>query len=71
MNAKSAGKIVYASGGNYPFSNAIRAGDFVFVSGQIAFMPDGSVSTAAILPRRPSRPYDHGRRARARRTRGD
>lgn len=48
MPKKTAGKIVYPSGGNYPFSNAIRAGDFVYVSGQIAFLPDGSISTGAI-----------------------
>ena len=41
-------KIVYPSGGNYPFSNAIRTGDFVYVSGQIAFLADGSVSTGSI-----------------------
>jgi reactive intermediate/imine deaminase len=48
MKDQPATKVVYPSGGNYPFSNAIRAGDFVFVSGQIAFMTDGSVSTEAI-----------------------
>lgn len=48
MPKKTAGKIVFPSGGDFPFSNAIRAGDFVFVSGQIAFLPDGSISTGAI-----------------------
>ena len=48
MPNKSAGKIVYPSSGGYPFSNAIRAGDFVFVSGQMAFLADGSVSTGPI-----------------------
>lgn len=38
----------YPSQGSYPFSNAIRAGDFVYVSGQIAFEPNGAVSTAPI-----------------------
>lgn len=38
----------YPSSDGYPFSNAVRAGDFVFVSGQMAFNPDGSVSTAPI-----------------------
>jgi len=42
------GKTVYPSVGGYPFSNAIRVGDFVFVSGQMAFSSDGSVSTAPI-----------------------
>ncbi len=37
-------KVVYPSSAGYPFSNAIRVGDLVFVSGQIAFLPDGSVS---------------------------
>jgi len=46
--AKKKDKIVYPSAGGYPFSNAIRAGDFVYVSGQIAFLPDGSISTGAI-----------------------
>jgi reactive intermediate/imine deaminase len=41
-------KIVYPSSGGYPYSNAIRAGDFVYVSGVIAFNPDGSVSTGPI-----------------------
>ena len=27
----------------FPFSNAVRAGDFVFVSGQLAFGPDGKL----------------------------
>jgi reactive intermediate/imine deaminase len=48
MPKKNVVKIVYPSGGNYPFSNAIRVGDFVYVSGQIAFLPDGSISTGAI-----------------------
>jgi 2-iminobutanoate/2-iminopropanoate deaminase len=42
------GKIYYPSAAGYPFSSAVRAGDFVFVSGQIAFLPDGSVSTGSI-----------------------
>jgi len=42
------GKIVYPSSGGYPFSNAIRVGDFVYLSGVIAFLPDGSVSTGPI-----------------------
>ena len=41
-------KIVYPSEGGYPFSNAIRAGDFVYVSGQIAFLPNGTISTGPI-----------------------
>lgn len=48
MSREESGKVVYPSKGNYPFSNAIRAGDFVFVSGQIAFTADGSVSTGSI-----------------------
>ena len=34
-----ADKIVYPSSGGYPFSNAIRAGDFVFISGQVPVDP--------------------------------
>lgn len=41
-------KVIYPSTGGYPFSNAIRAGDFVYVSGQIAFEADGSLSTGPI-----------------------
>jgi reactive intermediate/imine deaminase len=48
MPNKTAGKIVYPSSGGYPFSNAIRVGDFVYVSGQMAFQADGSLSTGAI-----------------------
>ena len=48
MNNASPEKIVYPAAGPYPFSNAIRAGDFVYVSGQIAFLADGSVSTGSI-----------------------
>lgn len=45
---KTKGKIVFPSSGGFPFSNAIRVGDFVFLSGVIAFQPDGSVSTGPI-----------------------
>lgn len=38
----------YPSQGDYPFSNAIQAGDFVYVSGQIAFDANGAVSTGPI-----------------------
>lgn len=48
MSKKLASKVVYPSGLNYPFSNAIRVGDFVYVSGQMAFLPDGSLSTGPI-----------------------
>ena len=41
-------KIIFSSGAGFPFSNAIRAGDFVYVSGQIAFLPDGTISTGSI-----------------------
>lgn len=41
-------KTVYPSTGGYPYSNAIRVGDFVLVSGQMAFLPDGSLSTGPI-----------------------
>ena len=46
--ARKQDKIVFPSGAGYPFSNAIRAGDFVYVSGQLAFLPDGSISTGSI-----------------------
>ena len=48
MGNASPEKIVYPSAGHYPFSNAIRAGDFLYLSGQIAFLADGSVSTGSI-----------------------
>ena len=38
----------YPTSGGLPFSSAIRAGDFVYVSGQMAFLPDGSLSTGPI-----------------------
>ncbi len=41
-------QVVVPSGGDYPFSNAVRAGDFVYVSGQMAFLPDGSMSTGPV-----------------------
>ncbi len=34
-------KIVYPTHLPYPFAKAVRAGDFVFVSGQLPFGPDG------------------------------
>lgn len=48
MTKHNDSKVVYSSGAGYPYSDAIRAGDFVYVSGQIAFNPDGSVSTGPI-----------------------
>jgi reactive intermediate/imine deaminase len=36
-------KVVYPSDGAYPFSKAIRAGDFVYLSGQLAWGPDGQL----------------------------
>lgn len=48
MPSSTKDKIIFPSAGGLPFSNAIRAGDFVFVSGQIAFLPDGSISTGSI-----------------------
>ncbi|MFQ5995893.1 MAG: RidA family protein [Acidiferrobacterales bacterium] len=36
-------KIVYPSSLPYPFAKAVRAGDFVFVSGQLPFGPDGTI----------------------------
>jgi reactive intermediate/imine deaminase len=38
----------HPSQGGYPFSNAIQAGDFVYVSGQIAIEASGAVSTGPI-----------------------
>ena len=37
-------KIVYKSDLPFPFAKAVRAGDFVFVSGQIPFGPDGAIA---------------------------
>jgi len=36
-------KTVYPSPPPYPFAKAVRAGDFVFVSGQLPFGPDGQM----------------------------
>jgi 2-iminobutanoate/2-iminopropanoate deaminase len=36
-------KTVYPSGGEYPFSKAIRAGDFVYLAGQLAWGSDGQL----------------------------
>lgn len=46
--ADTSGKVVYPSAGGFPFSNAIRAGDFVYLSGVMAFRKDGSLSTGPI-----------------------
>jgi len=42
--------IVYGDGGprNLPLSSAVRAGDFVYVSGQVGFGPDGKVVAGGI-----------------------
>ena len=48
MTSAQKKKIVYPSGAGYPFSNAIRAGDFLYVSGQIAFLGDGTLSVGSI-----------------------
>ena len=36
-------KIVYKSPLPYPFAKAVRAGDFVFISGQLPMGPDGTI----------------------------
>ncbi|MDH3670800.1 MAG: RidA family protein [Gammaproteobacteria bacterium] len=36
-------KVVYPSSLPYPFAKAVRAGDFVFISGQLPFGPDGTM----------------------------
>lgn len=41
-------KIVYKSDLPFPFAKAVRAGDFVFVSGQIPFGPDGAIVRGGI-----------------------
>jgi reactive intermediate/imine deaminase len=41
-------KIVYKSALPFPFAKAVRAGDFVFVSGQLPFGPDGAMVQGAI-----------------------
>ncbi|NIR29357.1 MAG: RidA family protein [Gammaproteobacteria bacterium] len=33
-----------------PFSKAVRAGDFIFVSGQMGFGPDGTLAAGGIEP---------------------
>src|SRR4051812_4723989 len=49
-------KTIYPTTLPYPFAQAVRAGDFVFVSGQLPFGPDGlmvqggiEVQTRAVL----------------------
>jgi 2-iminobutanoate/2-iminopropanoate deaminase len=41
-------KIVYKSPLPFPFAKAVRAGDFVFVSGQLPFAPDGTMVQGTI-----------------------
>ncbi len=41
-------KIVYKSHLPFPFAKAVRAGDFVFVSGQLPFGPDGTMVQGTI-----------------------
>ena len=41
-------KIVYKSHLPFPFARAVRAGDFVFVSGQLPFGPDGNIVPGSI-----------------------
>jgi reactive intermediate/imine deaminase len=50
MSIERIGSGVIAGGGaRLPFSKAVRAGDFVFVSGQIAMGPDGEVICGGIV----------------------
>lgn len=41
-------KIIYPADGSFPFSAAIRVGDFVFVSVQLSFTADGTLSNGPI-----------------------
>ena len=41
-------KIVYPSHLPYPFAKAVRAGDFVFVSGQLPMGPNGQIVPGSI-----------------------
>ena len=41
-------KIVYKSDLPFPFAKAVRAGDFVFVSGQLPFGPNGNMIQGTI-----------------------
>jgi reactive intermediate/imine deaminase len=41
-------KKAFGSGGKYPYSPAIRAGDFVFVSGQVPTDADGEIVSGGI-----------------------
>ena len=41
-------KIVYKSPFPYPFAKAVRAGDFVFISGQLPMGPDGAITAGSI-----------------------
>ncbi len=50
MTIERIGSGVTAAGGmRLPFSKAVRAGDFVFVSGQIGLGPDGEVVAGGIV----------------------
>ncbi len=40
----------FSSAGALPFSKAVRAGDFVFVTGQVASGPDGEIVAGGIGP---------------------
>ena len=41
-------KTVYPSHRPYPFAKAVRAGDFVFISGQLPMGPDGQIVQGTI-----------------------
>lgn len=41
-------KTVYPSHLPYPFAKAVRAGDFVFISGQLPMGPDGQIVQGSI-----------------------
>ena len=48
MTKQAIGGTLMGPGGPLPFSRAVRAGDFVYVSGQVGFGPDGTVVTGGI-----------------------
>lgn len=44
------GVVTLADGTPVPLSKAVRAGDFIFLSGQLAFGPDGKIVAGGIVP---------------------
>ncbi len=48
LGRQNLSKIIYPSHLPYPFAKAVRAGDFVFISGQLPMGPDGQIIQGGI-----------------------